>query len=201
MFCRSCGKPIASDAKFCPSCGATVVVQQAPPVWSAPQYQAPYQPAPAKSNKNLIIAIVIIVVIVGAIVAGIALYTVVNTFSSTAPHSLSIVNGPITVQPSQYNYYMLTVPSGARSVSVDVSFTASGGSGNDIEVYVVDQTNYVNWQNGHAATAYYDSGQVTTDTTIVSLPGGGTYYLVYSNTFSSVSSKTVQTTANLSYVG
>src|SRR2546428_64248 len=85
------------------------------------------------------------------------------------------------------------------SVIVNGTFTASGGGGNDIEVFVMDQTNYVNWSNGHQANAYYDSGQVTTGTVSAYLPGGGTYYLVYSNAFSSVSSKNVQTTANLYY--
>ena len=198
--CPSCGKPIGSDARFCPSCGATIVAQQAPPVWSAPQYQTPYLPAPAKSNTVLIIAIVIIAVVVGAVIGGIILLGVFNTLSSTTTQgSLNIANGLITVQPGGYNYYPLTIPSGASSVIVNGTFTASGGGGNDIEVFVMDQTNYVNWSNGHQANAYYDSGQVTTGTVSAYLPGGGTYYLVYSNAFSSVSSKNVQTTANLYY--
>src|SRR2546427_9414942 len=199
-FCPSCGKPIGSDARFCPSCGATVVAQQAPTVWTAPQTQTPYQPAPAKSNTVLIIAIVIIAVVVGAVIGGILLFGAFNTLSSTTTQrSVAIVNGVITVQPAQYYYYTLTVPSGATSVTVSGTFTASGGSGNDIEVLVMDQTNYVNWQNDHQANAYYDSGQVTTGTVSANLPGGGTYYLVYSNAFSTVSSKNVQTTANLYY--
>src|SRR5467141_1722635 len=134
-FCPSCGKPIGSDARFCPSCGATIVAQQAPPVWSAPQYQTPYQPAPAKSNTLLIIAIVIIAVVVGAVIGGILLFGAFNALSSTTTQrSLAIVNGVITVQPVQYDYYALTVPSGATSVTVSGTFTASGGSGNDIEV-------------------------------------------------------------------
>jgi len=152
-FCPSCGKPIGSDARFCPSCGATVVAQQAPPTWSAPQYQAPYQPAPAKSNTALIIAIVIIVVIVGAVIAGALLLAVFTPTSLTTQRSANIVNGLITVQPSQYNYYPLTIPSGASSVVVSGSFTASGGGGNDIEVLVMDETNYINWSNGHQQMA------------------------------------------------
>jgi hypothetical protein len=174
-----------------------VAQQTPPPTWSPPQYQAPYQPAPAKSNTALIIAIVIIVVVVGAVIAGALLLAVFTPTSLTTQRSANIVNGLITVQPSQYNYYPLTIPAGASSVVVSGSFTASGGSGNDIEVLVMDQTNYVNWSNSHQANAYYDSGQVTTGTISANLPGGGTYYLVYSNAFSSVSSKNVQTTANL----
>ena len=125
---------------------------------------------------------------------------VYNTLSSsTAQHSTNIVNGLITVQPGGYNDYPMTIPSGVTSAVLTGTFTASGGSGNDIDVFVVDQTNFVNWQNGHQANAYYRSGQVTTGTISASLPAGATYYLVYSNTFSSASSKNVQTTVNLSY--
>jgi hypothetical protein len=200
-FCPSCGKPIAPGARFCPSCGATVVAQPAPPVWSAPQYQPPYPPAPNKSNTLLIIAIVLIVVVVAAVIGGILLFAYFAPFSTTTNHSLNMVNGLITVQPGYYNYYFVTVPSGASSVVMNGTFTASGGSGNNIEVLVMDQTNYVNWQNGNQATSYYDSGQVTTGTISANLPGGGTCYLVYSNTFSSVASKNVQTTANVYYQG
>lgn len=27
MFCKNCGKEIAEDAKFCPSCGATIGIE------------------------------------------------------------------------------------------------------------------------------------------------------------------------------
>lgn len=199
-FCRNCGKPMASDARFCPSCGATVVAQQPPPAWSTPQYQMPLPPAPKKSNTVLIVAVVLILVVVGAVIGGIVIFGVLSPLSSTTTHSYNIVNGLITVQPSQYNYYVLTIPTSASSIVVSGSFTASGGSGNDIDVLLMDQTNYVNWSNSHAFTAYYDSGQTTTGTFSANLPSGGTYYLVYSNTFSTVSSKNVQTTANLSYL-
>jgi hypothetical protein len=65
----------------------------------------------------------------------------------------------------------------------------------------MDQANFVNWQNGHQASAYYDSGQLTTGTISASLPSSGTYDLVYSNAFSTFSSKNVQTTVNLYYLG
>jgi len=114
-------------------------------------------------------------------------------------HTENVVNGLITVGARNYNDYEFTVPSGASGVSVSGSFTASGGSGNDIEVLVMDSTDFVNWSNGHTASAYYDSGQETTGSISASLPAGATYYLVYSNMFSILSSKDVQTTVNLVY--
>ncbi|MGA2308201.1 MAG: hypothetical protein ABSG57_01470 [Candidatus Bathyarchaeia archaeon] len=115
-------------------------------------------------------------------------------------HTVNIVNDLITVNANDYEYYPFYVPSGATNVQVQGSFTASGGSGNDIEVLIMGSTDFINWQNGHQASAYYDSGQLTTSSFDVPLPSGqGTYYLVYSNTFSIISQKNVNTQANLSY--
>lgn len=79
------------------------------------------------------------------------------------------------------------------------TFTASGGSGNDIIVLVMGATDYVNWENEHQASTYYDSGQITTGGFNVILPSSGTYHLVYSNQFSIISTKNVNTQANLAY--
>jgi hypothetical protein len=123
-----------------------------------------------------------------------------GTLPST--HTVNIVNGLITVNANEYEYYQFYVPSGATNVRVQGSFTASGGSGNDVAVLIMDSTDFINWQNGHQASAYYSSGQLTTSSFDAPLPSGsGTYYLVYSNTFSIISQKNVNTQANLSYTG
>ena len=149
-FCTSCGKPVASDAKFCPHCGTSLPSLQvsSPPISPAYQvpYQPPYQPSPSKSNTGLIIAIVLIVVVVVAVIGGVLALGFYNAAKSApTQQSSNIVNGLITVQPGGYNYYQFTVPAGATTVSVTGSFTASGGSGNDIDVFVTDETNFVNW--------------------------------------------------------
>jgi len=114
--------------------------------------------------------------------------------------TVNIVNGLITVNPHDYESYQFNVPSGATNVQVQGSFTASGGSGNDIEVLVMDSTDFINRQNGNQASAYYDSGRLTASNFDVPLPSGlGSYYLVYSNTFSIISQKDINTQANLSY--
>jgi zinc-ribbon domain len=141
-YCPSCGKAVAAEARFCPSCGATLSIQQPPPPGYTPApgyptYQAPYQPTPKKSNTTLIIVVVVIAVVVVAAIVGVlalgALFTAVNT-----RHSQTLVNQTVTVQPGQYNYYEFAVPSGATSVIVNGTFTASGGSGNDIQVLIFD---------------------------------------------------------------
>ena len=153
----------------------------------------------------MIIVIVLVVVIVVGVVGAIAAYSYINFATSNTsnlrlPRSVNLVNGQITVQPGQYNYYYFTIPTGATGITLTGSFTASGGGGNDIEVLVMDQTNFANWQNRNQFSSYYDSGQVTTGTVHASLPASGTYDLVYSNRFSTVSSKNVQTTVYLYYL-
>lgn len=61
-------------------------------------------------------------------------------------------------------------------------FTASGGSGNDIQVLLMNQDDYINWKNGHAARVYYNSEKITVGKIDVHL-NPGTYYLVFSNRF------------------
>jgi RNA polymerase subunit RPABC4/transcription elongation factor Spt4 len=185
-FCPKCGKAVPEDLSSCPYCGSAI--------------RAPSPPPPKVSHTWRNIAIVVIVIIVGVI--GLSAW---NSSSSLSPgiipqeYTINIVNGLITVNAGLYKYYMFSVPSGASNAHVSGTFTASGGSGNDIVVLIMDSTNFINWQNGHSANTYYNSGPLTTSSFDVSLPAGESYYLVYSNTFSTVSSKNVQTTVNLIY--
>ncbi len=59
-------------------------------------------------------------------------------------------------------------------------------------------TDYTNWSNGHSVTPLYNSGQLTTASFDVSL-GVGTYYVVYDNSFSVISTKNVTTRVDLTY--
>ena len=79
-------------------------------------------------------------------------------------------------------------------------FTATGGSGNDIEVYLLNQDEYTNWENHHQTPTYYNSGKVTTGEANVVLPSdAGTYYLVFNNKFSLVSPKAVDENFTMTY--
>jgi hypothetical protein len=135
-----------------------------------------------------------------AVVGSIFFFTAVNRSSLLRQfRSQNIVNGLITVQAGWYNNYEFTLPAGAGNIHVAGTFTATGGSGNDIIVSIMDRTNFVNWSNGHQATAFYNSGQLSTGSFDVRLSSDTTYDLVYANTFSTLASKNVRTTANLFY--
>jgi hypothetical protein len=96
--------------------------------------------------------------------------------------------------------FKLTVPADASYVTLQGHFAATGGSGNDVEVYMLPEDGFTNWENRHSATPLYSSGRVTQDTLNVALPpDAGTYYLVFSNKFSLVTPKAVQTNITLTY--
>ena len=70
----------------------------------------------------------------------------------------------------------------------------------DIEVFVMTQDDYVNWQNGHTVNTLYNSGKVTQETLNVTLPtDAGTYCLVFSNKSSWLTPRAVQANVNLTY--
>jgi hypothetical protein len=111
----------------------------------------------------------------------------------------NLVNGTITVNAGSYYDVSFTVTSGMTNPTVTGSFTASGGSGNDVIALVLDSLSFTNWSNGHQVSALYSSGQLTTANINASITTPGTYYLVFSNEFSTFSSKQVSTSVNLQW--
>jgi len=143
-------------------------------------------PTPKKPflSKPVIATIIVIVVIAAAAVAILAANQALHP-----PVSTSIVSNTITVAPGTTQKFTFSVPAGASNAHISGTFSATGGSGNDIIVYVSDS--YGN--------ALYNSGQVTTGNFNVNLTAGSNYSLVFDNTFSTVSSKTVTAQATLNY--
>lgn len=111
----------------------------------------------------------------------------------------NIVNGIVTVPSRGYQSYQFMAPDGSTDISVNGNFEATGGSGNDIKVFIMDNQAFTNWKNGHSVSTYYSSGQLTTDTVTKSVPAGQQMVLVFDNSFSSFSSKQVKTTFDLTY--
>ncbi|MEM2139437.1 MAG: hypothetical protein QXJ74_09515 [Nitrososphaera sp.] len=145
----------------------------------------------------VVAAIIAIIFMAGSLTGG----TQVNPLSSYIPQERreNVVNGIIGVQAGGYQAYPFFAPSGSTNVSVKGSFEASGGSGNDIRVFIVDSQSFTNWKNGHQVSTYYNSGQLTTDTLNESIPTGEQMYLVFDNSFSTFTDKQVRTTIDLIY--
>ena len=116
------------------------------------------------------------------------------------PHSIPVSDHELTINQLGYSYIKLPVPAKASSVVLHGNFTASGGGGNTIEVFVFSQDGYENWQKQQYADPFYSSGRVSMDKIEANLPSGaGTYYLVFNNKFSSVTPKTINVDAKLTY--
>ena len=113
--------------------------------------------------------------------------------ASVAAHSRTLVNDKITVAANNYVYYQFSV---SKTTTIQGRFRAEGGSGNDIECFILDADGFENWSNGHRVNTWYNSGRVTVANISARLPEG-TYYLVFSNKFSMFTNKVVTATAEV----
>jgi hypothetical protein len=111
---------------------------------------------------------------------------------------INIVHGMLTVPDSNIQWYEFTIPANAKESMVEGSYTATGGSGNDIEVLLMEEKDFINWKNGHECTVYYQA-KLTTDRFKAKLPANRRYCVVFSNRFSAFTSKIVETEVNLSF--
>ena len=115
--------------------------------------------------------------------------------------SMPVTNGALTVAAHSYSFYPFKVPDGVSTVGVSGKFTASGGSGNDIIAYILDDDGFVNFKNGHEARMYYNSGKVTQASIGISLPNTATtYYLIFDNQYSIITPKAVTSNVAVNYM-
>lgn len=228
MFCPKCGKELPDDSQFCVKCGHAMPVAESSPVPHDPVPSVPVAPAavpppvapiapaaPAMAQPSgggkwgwKLVGVVFVIVLLWALAKGVSSLSH-NTGGTGSGSALSqivpqartqtIVDGALTVAARGSTYYPITVPADATAVSVDGHFTATGGIGNDIEVYVLTEDNFVNFKNGHPSPTLYNSGKVTQDSISVTLPASGNYYLVFNNNFSLLTPKAVQATATLHF--
>lgn len=110
---------------------------------------------------------------------------------SVGARNRAIVNDKITVPASKYIYYQFSVSDNSE---IHGRFRAEGGSGNDIECFILDADGFENWRNGHSAQTWYNSGRVTVSNIYARVPAGQ-YFLVFNNNFSMVSNKVVSVAA------
>ena len=149
MFCPSCGKQIQENNSFCTNCGKPLTFNnsfQTQPTVPTPQPQQStqnYAPKPVHTShagRNIAIGLFALVIISLIIAFGASSYLASLNSSGggngifQTTHTTNIVNGLITVNANTYETYTFTIPSGASNIQVSGSFTASGGSGNDVKV-------------------------------------------------------------------
>jgi hypothetical protein len=111
----------------------------------------------------------------------------------------TIVDGSFVVAPRTFKPFEVVVGAGMSNPRLEGTFTASGAN-NDIEVLVLDEQQFSNWQNRHEFKSAYTSGRVTADKLRIELPNEpGKYFLIFSNRFSMISNKGVVADLKLRY--
>lgn len=110
-------------------------------------------------------------------------------------------NKAITIPALGSTFVSFTLPDGSSNVRLQGHFAATGGIGNDIEVYLLNEDEFANWENGHVTQTIYNSGRVTQDSPNVNVPtSAGTYYLVFNNKFSLLTPKAVEANLTFTYL-
>jgi len=103
-----------------------------------------------------------------------------------------LVNDTLLVQANSLSWFEIKIDTSMmKNYELKGEFVATGGSGNDIKVFLFDQVNFLNWKNGHDAPSIYSSGQVTAGKINLPFKQSGTYYLVFDNRFSALTGKSV----------
>ena len=117
---------------------------------------------------------------------------------TAVPHShrVTLQDGAFIVSASSFSLLQVNVGSGMQSAHVKGSFVARGVTANDIIVLVMSETDAINWYNGNAYTALYESGQTTTASFNVNL-GAGKFYVIFDNRFSTTEDKEVSAQVEL----
>jgi len=205
MFCSKCGTETSDDSQFCRKCGKGL---NAPISTGGGAAVAP-APVTAKPKSKVRTPFVIAAVLIALLLlfAYNAQRTSMSNRNASAidqlvkqKHTITIDKPDTAVNANSYYYFKLEVPSGATGVHFQGNFEASGGRGNDVEVFVLPEDDFVNWQNHHQANTFYNSGKATVGNFSVNLPSEArTYYLVFDNRFSLLSKKEVEFKGALTY--
>jgi zinc-ribbon domain len=194
VYCPKCGKETADVSQFCPKCGNTLIVT---PATAAKSSRTTHY------GRTAILAAILILLFLWATGYFRRLATsprpLIIQKALASPHTLVLQNTAMTVKAGGYEYQRFTVTPGSTNVFVDGHFSATGGLGNDIEVFVLSEDGFANFKNGHQAQTYFNSGKVTQNGIDAVLPGGGTYYLVFNNGYSLLTPKAVQANVVLHY--
>lgn len=208
MFCSKCGVDLPEDSQFCRKCGQAQSV--APTSAGAAAAVAPARirvaTLPPKNNTaKWVLGLLALLFICGLVwQMSLHAFDYSHTAAQTPPlqqHKLSMPKGAFTVRQLSTSNYRFVVPAGASDVTMKGHFTATGGSGNDIEVVVISEDEFVNWQNGHLPThPLYNSGKVTQGSINLTLPAdAATYYVVFNNKFSIISPKAVEANIDVNF--
>jgi hypothetical protein len=198
VFCPSCGVNLLENSTFCNGCGRKLG-----------------QEGGIFANRTVQILGVVVVIAAIAYVLQMTRSTdkpsvgLANTENVTStkpvepiyvPRVRALLSSQVVVPHGSIHYVTFAVDTERmRSVRVAGRFNASGGSGNDIQVFLTDPDGFENLKNGHPGTAFYSTDKVTVGNIDVPIVASGSYVLALSNKFSAISDKYVDANVELRY--
>ncbi|HXP71768.1 MAG TPA: hypothetical protein VOA88_21005 [Candidatus Dormibacteraeota bacterium] len=210
MQCPSCGKDVPGESPFCNHCGKPTSVKT--------RSQAGIKATWLFIGFGLAVAVLLFVlrqeppkVAVGSVqrtTDAPAVEPVSVPDPTPAPPPVPVFvpvtqklfSGQLTVMKGGYVQQRIIIDTARMSnVRITGQFTASGGTGNDIQVVIAEESEYTNWINGHPAQALYSTGKITTGSFDVPITQSGIYYLAFSNKFSVFTDKSLFVESQLSY--
>lgn len=107
--------------------------------------------------------------------------------------SKPICEAAFTVPAHNAKTCTFALPKGSGRTRFEGHFAATGGPHNSIEVWIMNDDQFVNWANHHPVAALYNSHRVTQGTVRLLLPpDGGKYHVVFNNEFSILTPKAVE---------
>jgi ribosomal protein L40E len=210
--CSKCGATLPDEAQFCLKCGKPISLPPKEPV-KIEQTVAELFPPSVKKGR------IALWVLLGLFLGGVLWAATSDNPSAQGiqelvgwKHDQTILGTPFSVTARNFRFYKFDLPEGSTNISIVGQFSstaadkksggksAADGDDNDVEVYVLSEFAFAVWQNGYATSSVYESGRVSQGTMQADLPpGAGVYYLIFSNKFSSRSTKNVNATVLLRY--
>jgi hypothetical protein len=201
MFCNQCGMDTGNDAPLCVKCGGgsigTVSMTTGGAAAVAPARYPAQQLGPKEPVFDLAVWVLLPIVFLGVWCTAAGIRQLQRLPASSQIEQ--IANTPVTVNADGYYYYSFKVPPGARDSIVQGHFRVAGGTGNEIEAYILRKDDFEGWWNGEQRPTIYQSGKAIQSTIEARLPAGDVYYLVLSNQVSQASSKVVWIDVTLTY--
>ena len=125
-----------------------------------------------------------------------------SPLEAVPPRERSVALGPasIAIPAGSYSFVAFKVTPGLLAPKVQGTVAAHGGGGNDIQIWVLDASQFAAFQAHHLARAYFESDRISSTTVAVGPLPPGDYDVVFSNVFSLFTAKQVSNRLRLTYL-
>jgi len=140
--------------------------------------------------KKSLVGIGVFLLVVGIVVMACSLITV--SYTTTKPVKVEKsdywLRESFVVPAGTHHAYHGSFPAGTR---MRIYLKVTSGGNLDVNFHVMDETNYWKWRAGESASAAITRSRITTFDDYWTVPSTGTWYFVFDNSFSWITSKSV----------